>query len=42
MVSLGWIIGVLAITVGASIWKNKKDARLTTDEVDTQPAGRER
>ncbi|MFD1504468.1 TerC family protein [Georgenia yuyongxinii] len=26
-VSLGWIIGVLAITVVASVWKNKKDAR---------------
>ena len=31
-VSLGWIVGVLAVTVVASIWKNKKDTRLAASD----------
>jgi tellurite resistance protein TerC len=42
-VSLGWIIGVLAVTVVASIWKNRKDARLGAgDAAGREPAELER
>lgn len=40
-VSLGWIVGVLTVTVVASIWRNKKDARLAEAEAPAgaRPAG---